>query len=294
MASLKLPKWTDDQIRADATKALTGFIKARTEEAGGKYRSHYDEGYQILLDLFDKTDDLTSFAEGPLKDKGRRAAARFLAGPPWSKDDLKTLVQAQAGPEADAAAKAKATLYVLKLGWDLRRFPWLQTGGRPNAMARKLAISQTAAIWAVERTRTSSRVDRSKKQENLVQGTLEAAGYAKINAEKGTALDPLTLPKGTFAKGIAVGGRRCDFAIRTKSDGIMIIECKYAGSRANAFKRIIHEGSSKKTAWSAGGQNATVSVLGGVFRAENVFTLQNEIGMLVLWDHDLSPLAAVL
>jgi hypothetical protein len=94
---LQPPRWTSDELERDRQRAIEIFRKQRLEEPLEVYLEAFDEKQKAFEDLLELTVDLTQIRERAvdiLADKRLRDALRYIAGPPISDDDWKTLADA--------------------------------------------------------------------------------------------------------------------------------------------------------------------------------------------------------
>jgi sulfite reductase beta subunit-like hemoprotein len=218
-------------------------------------------------------------------------AARYLAGPPISADDLETLVGGGLGrrtPEPDVANRVAD---VLRSAWDPIRFTWLADERAPRAGERRAAIRWTAGIWAIERLRTQRRTESSRRQEAAVAEALIGCGF-----EEGSRLRSMdlldALPRGMFTREVTLAGSKCDVPVRLHDGRLLALECKVSNSALNSVKRLIRETGGKARAWknAFGLQVVTGAVLGGVFKLGNLLDAQENYGITIFWELRLDAL----
>ena len=91
--------------------------------------------------IFEETDDLRCFDEHTLlKDPMLLDAARYLAGPPISEDDLRTLAGGRISRRSLDAPLAGRLTGLLISSLDPVRLPWLPEGRSPSVHEREAAI----------------------------------------------------------------------------------------------------------------------------------------------------------
>jgi hypothetical protein len=104
---VEAPRWTERQLEKDRLEALAAFIRERGQEGTRAYRTAFEELEPVVRRLFEVTKDLRDFHGSVIrKHPELLPAARYLAGPPISADDLETLVGGRLGrrvPEPDVA-----------------------------------------------------------------------------------------------------------------------------------------------------------------------------------------------
>src|SRR4051794_5767736 len=91
------PVWTTDQLKAGRDAAVKNFQRQRMEEPLEMYLEKFDERQAAFEDLLETTIDLTQLSDHALHiltDERLLEAFRYVAGPPISTDDLKTVADA--------------------------------------------------------------------------------------------------------------------------------------------------------------------------------------------------------
>jgi hypothetical protein len=229
-----------------------------------------------------------------IRDPDQRTAFRYLAAPPISEDDLKTLADTTLSDVAlkrspDQARKVRDTvLHVI----DPHRFPWIAQSRDPTAHEREQAVIASAALVAVKKVETSRRKDAKNVQETKVMDLLRSLDFKKAAPRNIPLLDQAPAP-GEFCGESKLGDTRADLVVRLHEGRIMPIECKVSNSAVNSFKRVNHEAAGKAAKWlRAFGDRAIVpsAVLSGVFNAGNLETAQSS-GLFLFWSFRLRDLA---
>ncbi|MCL6537009.1 MAG: XamI family restriction endonuclease [Acidothermus sp.] len=289
---LQPPKWTEEQLETGRQEALAAFIRERGQEGTRAYREAFDEIEPVVSRLFEATSDLRNFRGEVLREDPKLLpAARYLAGPPISADDLETLVGGRLGRRVPDPEAAKRVADVLRSAWDPIRFPWLGQNRGPRASERAAAIRWTAGIWAIERLRTLRRTESSRRQEAAVAEALHRAGYK--HEPRLRVMDTLdALPRGSFAREVSLAGSKCDIPVRLYDGRLLALECKVSNSALNSVKRLIRETGGKARAWrnDFGLQVITGAVLAGVYKLVNLLDAQENYGIAIFWEQDLRPL----
>ena len=236
-------------------------------------------GSDTMLDLVREGDSLTAF--------------RYLAAPPVSEDDLKTLAgstlsaAALHGNPEEASRIRKIVLHII----DPHRFPWIGEDRAPTPHERDRAVIASAALVAARKVETSRRSDAKKRQEESVKIALRDMGFVEVASRNMPTLDAAP-GLGEFCGESKLGDARADIVIRLHDRRVMPVECKASNSAVNSFKRINHEAAGKARDWIAGfGHRQTVpgAVISGVFNPANLETAQAE-GLAIFWGHRLSDL----
>ncbi len=227
-------------------------------------------------------------------DREARVAFRYLAAPPISEDDLKTLAEttlsaAALRRDADGARRVRDTVLHIV---DPRRFPWIGEGREPTERERDRAVAASAVLAAARKVETSRRADAKKEQEETVKARLREIGFVEVPPREIALLDAAPAP-GEFCGESKFGDSRADLVVRLHDRRAMPLECKASNSAVNSFKRINHEAAGKARAWLAGfGRRQTVpaAAISGVFNPRNLETAQAE-GLALFWSHRLEDLA---
>lgn len=128
-APLAPTRWSTQELDSDRLQSVATFRRERLEEPVENYGELFDDVLNIVEDLLESTVDLALVDEQAvdiLSDRAMRATFRYLAGPPISEDDLKTLVDtnslAPATLRNDPDLVARLVETVLSV-LDRRRFP---------------------------------------------------------------------------------------------------------------------------------------------------------------------------
>ena len=90
------PRWTRDELQMGLEASTEIFRRERLEEPLEDYLEGFDDYQGRVEDLFETTVDLTDLDETALDiltDARLLEAFRYLAGPPISTDDLKTVAE---------------------------------------------------------------------------------------------------------------------------------------------------------------------------------------------------------
>ncbi|MGA2034612.1 MAG: XamI family restriction endonuclease, partial [Thermoguttaceae bacterium] len=188
------PRWSAEVLEKNSEHATEIFRKERLEEPLEDYLEAFDEYQGNVEDLFETTIDLTELDETAiqfLSDAKLFGAFRYLAGPPISDDDLKTVAevtslnasQLRNDPEA-----VQRIISVVRMGMDRRRFPWVREEREPTEAERKAAVLASAALMATQRVGTDRRSKGKRSQEGMVNGVLTGAGLVEVANRKVSTL----------------------------------------------------------------------------------------------------------
>jgi len=290
--------WSGDDLETDRRRAIDDFRQQRMAEPLEEYLDQFDGVQGVLEELLESTVDLTQL-EGQaveiLTDPLLLDAFRYLAGPPISVDDLKTLVdntlsRAALREDPDAIRRAVDTILV---GLDRRRFPWIMEGREPTAAERDAAILATASMIALRRTETVRRNEGKNEQEERVRMALLEYGFAEIDIP-GLQIDTLSrAPRsGGFCREVALGERKADLVVGLWDGRVMPIECKVSNSSTNSIKRLNNDAAVKAERWIedfGATQVVPTAVLSGVYKLRNLEQAQRR-GLTLYWAHRLEDL----
>lgn len=286
------PKWNDDQLNHDRLFAIGEFIKRRSREGTTRYEKMFAEHQPIVERLFRETEDIRKL-RGLTFQNGTELllAARFLAAPHISEDDLNILaggnLKKKKVIEPDLAQRAAD---VIISGLDPIRLPWLREQRVPTPAERTLAILWTCGVLTIERLRTRRRVESSKRQEQSVRHGIKGLGLRETPVKQIEHLDDLQ--RGAFAANeYLLAGSNCDILIRLEDGRLLALECKVSNSKSNSVKRLNRETGGKADLWrrAFGEQVLPGAVLSGVFRLKNLQDAQRS-RIALFWDHKLSEL----
>ena len=260
------PIWTAAELASDAEQAKAAFRKRRLREPLELYSRFFKLFAPIVAGMIDRLPGLTSAQAAAeavaeiIADDDWRTAFRYLAAPPISEDDLKTLAEtnlsamALRSDEEQARRVRETVLQVI----DPHRFPWLADGRSPGEAERQ-------------------------------------AGLVEVQAREIPMLD--AAPKAAeFCGECSFGGTRADLVVRLPDGRVAAIECKASNSAVNSYKRINHEALSKAHTWFEAFGNrqvVPVAVIDGVFNPASLATAQSG-GLTILWRHRLADLSQLV
>lgn len=292
---------TADQLNADRKLSREAFAEERMLEPLEEYLGQFDQVQDVLDDLIERTVDLTQLDEqalGILTDPAKLEAFRYLAGPPVSEDDLKTL--ADAGSIAPRTLRENPDLVqrlvaMIRDGIDRRRFPWVTEQRPPTEAERDAAKLASAALIATRRTETSRRNEGKRAQEAQVRHALTDHGFNEVRIS-GTFIRTLAeAPRpGQFSREVTLGTRKADLVVGLWDHRVMPIKCKVSNSATNSIKRLNNDAAAKAEAWVSEfvrSQVVPVAMLSGVYQLRNLEQAQ-ERGLTLYWAHRLGDLTA--
>lgn len=300
MTSGQLPpiQWTLDELEADRQEATDYFREQRMSEPLEIYLEAFDNLRGSIEEFLELTVDLTDFSELTpeiLSDQAMMGSLRYLAGPPISLDDLKTLVNANLSLRAlqkDPTLVERLVSTVLA-GLDRRRFPWIGDQREPEPGERDAAIIASAALMAAQHTATHRRNDGKELQEAAVQEALFGLGFELIAIPNREIPTPTQAPRaGQFTREVMLGIRKADLVVGLWDGRIMAIECKVSNSFVNSIKRLNNDAAVKADYWrTAFGERYVVptAVLSGLFKRHHLVSAQSR-HLTLIWEHRLEDL----
>ncbi|HEY3115800.1 MAG TPA: XamI family restriction endonuclease [Chloroflexota bacterium] len=290
------PIWTADQLEADRLASLELFRRQRMKEPLEAYLQAFDKYRCAVERLLQMTDDLTAIsnvAAEVLSEPVLLDAARYLASPPISMDDLRVLSEASLAPariRADNALAHKIMDTVL-LGLDGNRFPWVLQRRDPTDAERSAAVLASAALIASNRVVAERRAESNVTQETAVADALRGAGLREMPRRTIANLDDAPA-RGEFCGESVFAGRKADLVIRLWDGRAMPMECKVSNSYVNSVKRLNNDAAVKAGQWLhdfGSVQTVPAALLAGVFKLANLEQAQQR-GLTIFWSHGLDAL----
>lgn len=291
------PRWTAEELARDLQRAIQIFRKQRVEEPLDIYGEAFDRRqgeFDVLLEQTLDLTDLGPHAVSILTNTRQRDALRYIAGPPISEDDLKTLAAAptftKSKLQADPAMTKRLIDTIVSVV-DVRRFPWLSRDGQhrePTEVERDSAILASAAILGTRDAEKLRRSESKEAQETFVQDLLETSGFTKVPTRTVRTLADAPRP-GEFCRESMVVGSKADFVIGLHDNRIMPLECKVSNSALNSIKRLNREAARKAEVWRGdlGPANCVpAAVLSGVYYHHMLLDAQSR-GLAIFWSHSL-------
>ena len=296
---VEVPVWSEDQLESDRLRSIEGFRVERTTEPLERYLSEYEACEDTVATLLKTTGDLAHLREravDALSDKQRLEAVRYLASPPISEDDLKTIASVGSvapGVLAEHPETATHLVDTILLALDEKRFPWVGEERKPTTAERRLAIVASAVLVATRRVETARRNEGKEKQELRVCEVLLASGYKQVDAHEARSIAEAPA-LGEFCRESLLGTRKADLLVRLWDQRIMPIECKVSNSATNSIKRLNNDAAVKAEVWRKDFGELNVvpaAVLAGVFKIRNLVEAQHR-GLALFWAHDLDTMSA--
>ena len=177
-------RWTLPELERDAEEAESAFREERLREPLHQYSEFFERFAAVFRELVDRLPTL-AHAEDPaetiieiVSEEDARTALRYLAAPPISDDDLKTLAETKLSAAAlrstpENARRIAALVFRLI---DPHRFPWVTESRLPTSDEVERAVVASAALVATQKVATSRR-SASKVQEDAVKDVLRSCGF---------------------------------------------------------------------------------------------------------------------
>lgn len=295
-------RWTREELMVDAEAAIAAFREERLNE-GDVWAKHYRQSRAKFERLFDTLAELNpesmtseKFAEAHRMGLGE--ALRYLAGPPFSEDDLAVIsdVESVSGKAFKENPEALRKVFgVVARVLDPYRFPWVASRSAPTEQQREAALLASSVLLAAQRMATARRNEAKERQESKVKDYLRGIGFQEVKPATITALGkgPQDMQ---FCGECKLGVRKADVVARLHDGRLLPIECKVSNSAVNSVKRVNNDAAAKAEYWrDAFGKTQIIptAVLAGVFNVMNLEQVQTR-GLTLIWSHDLDKLGALI
>jgi hypothetical protein len=292
-------RWTDQHLEEDRLQSADRFRRERMREPLEEYLDRFDAIRSVIETLMEETVDLRQLREKAvdiLTDPEHLEIFRYLAGPPISLDDLKTLVDTNSLAPSTIRNNPELVdklVDTIRDGLDRGRFPWINPPREPDEDEIKAAVVASAALMATQKVATRRRNEGKERQERQVREALRDVGFEEIDIPgriiRNIAGAP---PPGRFSREVKFGERKADLVVGLWDQRIMAIECKVSNSSINSVKRLNNDAAIKAENWRRdfGALNVVpVAVLSGVYKLRNLQQAQNQ-HLTLYWAHRLSDL----
>ena len=294
------PQWSPERLRTDSQVAIERFRQQRMQEPLEAYLEAFDRYRAAVENLLEMTVDLSQIDESAvqvLSDPALMEAARYLAGPPISEDDLRVLAEAQLAPTRlrRDPAMARRVIDTVLFGLDRHRFPWVAEDREPTDSERAAAAMASAALMVSQRVATDRRNASKRHRRPRSPMSSRADGLKQVPRRRIRTLDDAP-GRGEFCGESILGSRKADLVIRLWDGRAMPLECKVSNSSVNSIKRLNNDAAAKAEAWIADfGRRQVVpaAVLSGVFREPHLRDAQ-ERGLTLFWSHSLGELVSFI
>ncbi|MCR6662642.1 MAG: XamI family restriction endonuclease [Luteimonas sp.] len=291
-------QWTLEDLQVDVAKATALFRESRIGEPLSIWKTTFFQKRRQVRQTFNALNfrnpaRVHSRQIHAMHEKGLGGVLRYLAAPPISDDDLKTLSDSTLSLKAlRQPSHAKGVLRTLRASLDPIRFPWISSGVKPHAGEWRAAITATAALMTAQAVATQRRHAGKNEQERATKAYLQdILGLTEVAPRPIRTFRDVP-PAGSFCGESEVWGEKADIVVSLFDDRLLLIECKVSNSSVNSFKRVVHEAAGKATAWTSklGTAHAVpAAVLSGVFRPQNLLLAQDK-GLSLFWAHRLDDL----
>ncbi len=296
-------RWTLPELERDAEEAESVFREERLSEPLHRYTEFFERFAAVFRELVDRLPALAHAEDSAdtiieiFSEEDARTALRYLAAPPVSDDDLKTLAETRLSAAAlrstpENARRIAALVFRLI---DPHRFPWVTESRLPTSDEVERAVVASAALVATQKVATSRR-SASKVQEDAVKEVLRSRDFIEDPSRPDIETLVDAPAPNHFRSESKLGRTKADIVARLADQRILAIECKVSNSAVNSFKRVNHEAVGKARSWLSDfgtRQIVPAAVLGGVFKPENLATAQDE-GLALFWAFRLDDLREFL
>ncbi len=291
------PRWSEAEFERDRKEAIAIFRHERLEEPLEAYLELFDAYQGVFEELLEITVDLTALHEKGtevLTDSRLLETLRYVAGPPISTDDLKTITEALSLNTTrlrnDPALRGKIVDLIF-LALDRRRFPWISQEREPTEGEKLASVVASAALIATQRLSTARRHEGKKAQELRVENALLGSGFRKVPTRP-----VLTFSEapglGEFCGESLFGTRKADFIIRLWDQRLMPLECKVSNSALNSVKRLNNDAAAKAVAWLndfGATQVVPAAVISGVYKLTKLQEAQRR-GLTIFWSYNVEAM----
>lgn len=280
--------------------AISNFRAERLEEPLEDYLDAFDEYLGVTEELLETSVDLTELEERAVDivtNKQLLKALRYIAAPPISDDDLKTLAEVKSlapGTLKKSPVAVREIVRTVMVAIDRKRFTWDFTKGKePDEHERSAAVLATAALLASAHVATKRRKAAQRGQEGKVSDALVAAGFKRVKRRKIDKISDAPAP-GEFCPESEVAGRKGDFVIGLYDGRVLILECKTSNSELNSLKRLDNDTVAKAHNWREKlGKSHVIAaaMVSGVYKLERLAQVQSE-DLYLFWSHRLDAFIA--
>lgn len=296
-------RWTLAELERDAEEATSVFREERLKESLNQYSEFFERFSGVFRELVERLPALARAEDSAdtlveiLGAGDARTALRYLAAPPVSDDDLKTLAKTKLSATALRSSPQNARRVadlVLRLV-DPHRFPWIAEGRAPSGDEVERAVVASAALVAAQKVSTARRA-ASKLQEEAVKDVLRSCGFVEDDSRPDIETLVDAPAPNHFRGECKLGRTKADIVVRLPDQRVLAIECKVSNSAVNSFKRVNHEAVGKALSWRSDfgrRQIVAAAVLSGVFNPGNLSTAQDE-GLVLFWSFRLDDLVSFL
>lgn len=295
------PVWSPSELEQQRAASIELFRIERTSEPLEQYLTQFEVSKAAIDTILEMTVDLRMVEDSAaevLGDADLADVARYLASPPISNDDLRTIADSTTTPSKvrNDPEAARRLMRVILLGLDRERFPWFSEGRQATEAERNTAAVSTAVMHAFRWVETWRRNNGKQMQESAVKSFLaNQCNFIEVPTRKIPNLSQAPNP-GEFCGETLVGTRKADIAVRLLDGRLMPIECKVSNSGTNSYKRINNDAAVKATVWRSEFGSVNIipaAMMSGVFVLNNLKYAQ-EKGLHLFWAHEMDPLRVFL
>ena len=155
------PQWSEEEFQRDRLEAIANFRHERLEEPLEAYLELFDKYQGVFEELLEATVDLSALHEkglDVLTDDRLLETLRYVAGPPISTDDLKTIAETgtlNKNKLRNDPALTNKIVDLILLALDRRRFPWISEDRDPTEAEKLASVIASAALIATQRLSTA-------------------------------------------------------------------------------------------------------------------------------------------
>lgn len=291
---MNVPKiFTPEELAEFRLEAIKNFRAERLEEPLELYLDAFDDYLGATEEFLEASVDLTQLEERAadiVTNKALLKTLRYIAAPPISDDDLKTLAEVKSlapGALKKNPAAVRDIVRTVMVAIDRKRFTWDFTkGAEPNEQERSAAVLATAALLATSHVNTKRRHTQQHGQEDKVRQALTGIGYREVKRRNIDAITDAPAV-GEFCPESKVAGRKGDFVVRLFDGRVLVLECKSSNSELNSLKRLDNDTVAKARQWRERlGKSHIVAaaMVAGVYKLERLVAVQSD-DLYLFWSH---------
>lgn len=257
------------------------------------------EARRIIGQALKASDYLRDVSSALRENGAHMLALRHFTAPPISQDQFKLICgdwpkSSEKSGRGIGAAEAAAAADAIHRWRDRRLTRWIDGDRQPTRAELREVLLALAPLIASQRIATSSRNRLAAKQERLIVGFLEAAGWTRLPSSlidrRALVAERHFMHKTRFATATATP-QEVDVACGLKDAVVMAMECKVTNDETNSVKRVndvLKKAEAWRTQW--GNTVVTAAMLQGVIAPKDVERLI-DAGVQVFWAHDLDGFA---
>lgn len=291
---MNVPKvFTLPELTELRQEAIKNFRAERLEEPLELYLDAFDEYLGATEEFLEASVDLTQLEERAadiVTNKALLKTLRYIAAPPISDDDLKTLAEVKSlapGALKKNPSAVRDIVRTVMVAIDRKRFTWDFTkGAEPNEPERSAAVLATAALLATSHVNTKRRHTQQHGQEDKVRQALAGIGYKEVKRRNIDAITDAPAV-GEFCPESKVAGRKGDFVVRLFDGRVLVLECKSSNSELNSLKRLDNDTVAKARQWRERlGKSHIIAaaMVAGVYKLERLVAVQSD-DLYLFWSH---------